>query len=312
MAYIEVANLFKKFDKGNVLDDVSFTIHKQDRFGLIGPNGAGKSTLIDIMTGILQLDAGDIIVDGISVKEDIKAIRQKIGLVPQDLALMEDLNALDNLEYFGAMYGLHGKKLKERMDYALKFTGLEEKKKEKVKKYSGGMKRRLNIACAILHEPELLILDEPTVGVDPQSRKYIFDFMKHINEEQKATLLFTSHYMEEVEALCNRIFIIDMGKEVAYGTKEEIKSMIGQGNKIKLALENPSDNIQEKLREVAGVSSVDYDLKEFTLLIDNKKFDMMKLIAFLETQEQTIKSVYVDEVSLEEAFLALTGKKLRD
>ncbi len=311
MPKIEVSHLFKKFTKDYVLDDVSFTIQSGDRFGLIGPNGAGKSTFIDILTGLLQPTAGDILVDGISVKEDIQSIRKKIGLVPQDLALIEELNAVDNLEFFGSMYGLRGKHLQGKMEEALQVIGLTDRKKEKVQKFSGGMKRRLNIAAAILHDPEVLILDEPTVGVDAQSRNYIFDFLRKINKEKKTTILFTSHYMEEVEALCNRIFIIDLGKSVAYGTKESIISMIGARDSVRLVLKEEKENLEEALKDVPGIAAVQGEGRERTFIVD-ERFDMMQLIATLEQAQAVIESVFVQEPSLEEAFLKLTGKQLRD
>ena len=176
MAYVEIQSITKSFDEKKVLNQVSFEIMKGECFGLLGPNGAGKSTLIDIITGLKKTDQGDVLIDGRSIKEDALTIRQKLGVVPQELAIIEELNAVDNLTYFGGLYGLYGNTLKERIAEILAVTGLEEKKKEKVKTFSGVMKRRLNIGIALLHQPEFLILDEPTVGVDPQSRQHIFDF----------------------------------------------------------------------------------------------------------------------------------------
>lgn len=184
MGYVEVENIVKSYGKKRVLEDVSFQIQKGDRFGMIGPNGAGKSTLIDIITGLREADGGTVRIDGLEIQKDTIEARKRIGLVPQDLALMEELNARDNLEYFGTLYGLHGQKLKERIEEALELVGLTDHAKGKVKKYSGGMKRRLNIACAILHRPEFLILDEPTVGVDPQSRNHIFEFLKKLGDRK--------------------------------------------------------------------------------------------------------------------------------
>ena len=183
MAYVEIKSITKSFDEKKVLNQVSFEIMKGECFGLLGPNGAGKSTLIDIITGLKKTDQGDVLIDGRSIKEDALTIRQKLGVVPQELAIIEELNAVDNLTYFGGLYGLYGNTLKERIAEILAVTGLEEKKKEKVKTFSGGMKRRLNIGIALLHQPEFLILDEPTVGVDPQSRQHIFDFLETLNQQ---------------------------------------------------------------------------------------------------------------------------------
>ncbi|MEG2935898.1 MAG: ABC transporter ATP-binding protein, partial [Clostridium sp.] len=204
MGIIEVQNVTKRFNDKLVLDNISYDVKEGEIFGFIGPNGAGKSTLINIMTNLLVPDSGTIKICGFDILRDTIKAKECIGYVPQDLALMEDLNAFDNLEFFGALYGLKGKELKERIAEALKVTGLEDTKKQKVKKFSGGMKRRLNIAAAILHHPKVLILDEPTVGVDPQSRNHIFTFVKNICKEWGTTVIYTSHYMEEVEAICSR------------------------------------------------------------------------------------------------------------
>src|SRR5690554_4877345 len=183
MNIIEVKNISKKFEDKVVLDNISFHIEKGDIFGLIGPNGAGKSTLINIMTGLLDANNGSITIGGFDIKKEALKAKEFFGLVPQELALIESVSAYDNLEFFGSLYGLKGKILKEKVNYALDITGLSEKKKEKVKKFSGGMKRRLNLAAAIMHQPRILILDEPTVGIDPQSRNHIFEFIKGINKE---------------------------------------------------------------------------------------------------------------------------------
>ncbi len=226
MGIIEIKNITKRFNDKLVLDNVSFKVNEGEIFGFIGPNGAGKSTLINIMTTLLVPDSGKIKICGYDiVKESLKA-KANIGYVPQDIALLEELSAYDNLEFFGALYGLKGKLLKERIKEALEVTGLEDKRKQKVKKFSGGMKRRLNIATAIMHHPKVLIMDEPTVGVDPQSRNHIFTFTKKICKEWGTTVIYTSHYMEEVEELCERVFIIDLGKEIAYGNKEDIKRKV--------------------------------------------------------------------------------------
>ena len=314
MAYIEIKNIDKSFGKKKVLKNVSFRIDRGDRFGLIGPNGAGKSTLIDIIVGLRHQDVGEIIVDGLNTKKDILNIRSKIGFVPQDIALVEDLNATDNLRYFGVLYGLSGAHLKARIDDVLELVGLQDRRKEKLKKYSGGMKRRMNIACALLHEPEFLILDEPTVGVDPQSRNYIFEFLRTLSATRQTTLLYTSHYMEEVEALCNRIFLIDEGSEVAYGSKQQITAMVGNEYLIRVELEAaPDEGLIAGMNDVVlGIIDVGTDITTLNLRVDPNRFRMMHLITYLEQQRIGIRSVQREETSLEEAFLRLTGKTLRD
>ncbi|GAA0126512.1 ABC transporter ATP-binding protein [Clostridium sp. CTA-19] len=311
MSIIKVKNVTKRFNDKLVLDNINYEVKEGEIFGFIGPNGAGKSTLINIMTGLLTPDSGTIEVCGYDIlKEPIKA-KKCIGYVPQELALMEELNALTNLEFFGALYGLKGKLLKERIEEVLKITGLEEKKKQKVKKYSGGMKRRLNLAVSILHHPKVLILDEPTVGVDPQSRNHIFSFIKNICKEWGTTVIYTSHYMEEIEELCKNVFIIDLGKEIAYGCKNEIKSAVFSNNKVMIEAEDVSGEIIMKLSKVDGVIKVS-DKDGIITLVINLDFKLANVLALLEKQNINIKKISYEEVKLEDVFLSLTGKTLRD
>ena len=309
---IEIKDVTKSYGRQKVLQNVSFEIMEGELFGLLGPNGAGKSTLIDILTGIQSMDSGDIFINGKSIKTDKVEIRKHLGLVPQDIALLEELNAVDNLEYFGGLYGLAGVELKSQIEKLLEVAGLTDKKKEKVKNYSGGMKRRLNIAVAMLHNPSILILDEPTVGVDAQSRQHIFDYIQSL-AEQGTTILYTSHYMEEIEALCKRVFILDLGEEVAYGTKEEVKKLVGHTQTVALTLDRVPTGFDEVLKNSEnGIQFVTVDGQEIALTIDQTIFSMMKLIEQVEQAQLVIKSVNVKETTLEEAFLQLTGKTLRD
>lgn len=311
MGIVKIKNVTKRFDDKLVLDNVSFEVYEGEIFGFIGPNGAGKSTLINIMTSLLSPDSGEIKICGYDiVNESIKA-KENIGYVPQDLALLEGFTAFDNLEFFGALYGLKGKLLKERINEALEISGLMEKKKEKVKKFSGGMKRRLNIAIGILNHPKVLILDEPTVGIDPQSRNHIFTFIKRISKEWGTTVIYTSHYMEEVEELCNRVFIIDLGQEIAYGTKNEIKNSVSSNNKISIELEKVSGEVILDLREVKGILNVLDKENEIILTID-KNFKIGNILLVLENRNIEIKKISYEEVKLEDIFLTLTGKSLRD
>ena len=309
---IEIKDVTKSYGRQKVLQNVSFEIMEGELFGLLGPNGAGKSTLIDILTGIQSMDSGDIFINGKSIKTDKVEIRKHLGLVPQDIALLEELNAVDNLEYFGGLYGLAGQELKSQIEKLLEVAGLTDKKKEKVKNYSGGMKRRLNIAVAMLHNPSILILDEPTVGVDAQSRQHIFDYIQSL-AEQGTTILYTSHYMEEIEALCKRVFILDLGEEVAYGTKEEVKKLVGHTQTVALTLDRVPAGFDEVLKNSEnGIQFVTVDGQDIALTIDQTIFSMMKLIEQVEQAQLVIKSVNVKETTLEEAFLQLTGKTLRD
>ena len=309
---IEIKDVTKSYGRQKVLQNVSFEIMEGELFGLLGPNGAGKSTLIDILTGIQSMDSGDIFINGKSIKTDKVEIRKHLGLVPQDIALLEELNAVDNLEYFGGLYGLARAELKNQIEKLLEVAGLTDKKKEKVKNYSGGMKRRLNIAVAMLHNPSILILDEPTVGVDAQSRQHIFDYIQSL-AEQGTTILYTSHYMEEIEALCKRVFILDLGEEVAYGTKEEVKKLVGHTQTVALTLDRVPAGFDEVLKNSEnGIQFVTVDGQDIALTIDQTIFSMMKLIEQVEQAQLVIKSVNVKETTLEEAFLQLTGKTLRD
>ena len=311
MAIIEIKNITKRFNDKLVLDNISYEINKGEIFGFIGPNGAGKSTLINIMTSLLVPDSGSVKICGYDiVKESLKA-KANIGYVPQDIALLEELSAYDNLEFFGALYGLKGKLLKERIKEALEVTGLEDKRKQKVKKFSGGMKRRLNIATAIMHHPKVLIMDEPTVGVDPQSRNHIFTFTKKICKEWGTTVIYTSHYMEEVEELCERVFIIDLGKEIAYGNKEDIKSSVFPDNKVIIDASNMSGEALIKLENVEGILKI-VDNENLITLTINSNFKLGNALNILEKENVIIKKISYEEAKLEDVFLTLTGKNLRD
>ncbi|AJA49909.1 ABC transporter, ATP-binding protein [Clostridium pasteurianum DSM 525 = ATCC 6013] len=312
MSNIKVKNVTKRFNDKLVLNNIDFEIKKGDIFGLIGPNGAGKSTLINIITGLLKPSSGDIEIGGHSVlKEAVKA-KEYIGLVPQELAIMETMSAYDNLEYFGAFYGLGGKLLKERIAEALEVTGLRERKKEKVKKFSGGMKRRLNLAIAIMHRPKILIMDEPTVGVDPQSRNCIFEFIKKVNRKNNTTVIYTSHYMEEVESLCNDIFILDLGKEIASGSKQEIKSMANIHGTVRFKVKDYNEEFIFMIKKLQGVKDGFIVDDTINLLIDENNFVLEDLLKLAADNDKKIISFNLEEASLEEVFLSLTGKKLRD
>ena len=311
MEVVRISNIAKRFNDKLVLDNVNYSVQEGEIFGFIGPNGAGKSTLINIMTGLLMPDNGSIQVCGHDVvKEPLKA-KACIGYVPQDIALLEDLSAYSNLEYFGVLYGLRGKLLKERIDEALEVTGLFDKKKEKVKKFSGGMKRRLNLAVAIMHHPKLLILDEPTVGVDPQSRNHIFSFIKTIGEKWGTTVIYTSHYMEEIEELCERVFIIDEGNEIAYGNKKEIKDSVFADNKVIIECDEASEAVKEKLLKVVGINKLWQEENNLCINVD-ETFKLGNALLILEEEKVILKKITYEEPKLEDVFLALTGKNLRD
>ncbi len=311
MSMIKVSNITKRFNDKLVLDNINFEIEKGEIFGLIGPNGAGKSTLINIMTTLIDATNGSVEIGGYDIKKNPIEAKSLIGLVPQELALFEEMNAYDNLQFFGSLYGLSRKVLKQRIEEALQVTGLSDHRKQKVKKFSGGMKRRLNIAAAIMHHPQILIMDEPTVGVDPQSRNHIFEFIRHMNQQNNTTIIYTSHYMEEIEELCSKVFIIDLGKEIAYGSKEQIKSLSAEQTKVILNVNHSNANIVLHLKQLNGVVAVDEMSNQLSLTI-NQSFKLASVITTLEEADVQLQSISYEQPRLEDVFLWLTGKSLRD
>ncbi|MGH4122383.1 MAG: ABC transporter ATP-binding protein [Clostridium sp.] len=312
MSIIEINNVIKRYEDKLAVDSINLNIEKGELFGLVGPNGAGKSTLISMICGLLKADGGDIkIFDNCINKKPVQAKRH-IGFIPQEVALYENLNAYDNLVFWGSMYGLRGSILKNRIKEILEATGLTERSRDKVKKYSGGMKRRLNIAAAVMHHPDIIIMDEPTVGIDPQSRNHILEFTKNLNREYGTTVIYTSHYMEEVESLCNRIAILDEGKVVASGTKDEIKRMVTNEEKLELIVENFKEEIILKLKTVEGVKRINYIEPLLTLTVENSQRNLQDIIMVLMAFAVRINNISVNSPNLESVFLSLTGKSLRD
>jgi ABC-2 type transport system ATP-binding protein len=308
---VEVKNLVKRFDQFIAVDNVTFSIKEGEIFGLLGPNGAGKTTTISSITGMSNIDSGEIKIFGMSMKNQEREIKKKVGIVPQDLAIFEELTTYENLLYFGKLYGLRGGELKDSADNAMEFVGLLDRKKDYPKKFSGGMKRRLNIAIGIVHNPKLVIMDEPTVGIDPQSRNYIIDSIKKLNE-RGTTIIYTSHYMEEVEELCNRMVIMDNGKIIANGNKEELKEMVSLEEKIDLEVSGINYTIMDKLKSLNGVT--DCSIKGNKITVVSKKYSKItqKIINIISDSESEIISLNVEKPTLETVFLTLTGKKLRD
>ena len=228
---VEVKNLVKRYKDVLAVDNVSLSIEEGEILGLLGPNGAGKTTTINAMIGLTKVDSGEILIFGKNFKDCELEIKRNLGVIPQDIAIFEDLTAYENLCYFGKLYGLKGSLLKERVEEALEFTGLLDRKKQYPKKFSNGMKRRLNIACALVHHPKLIIMDEPTVGIDPQSRNHIIQSIKKLNR-MGSTIIYISHYMEEIEEICTRIVIMDHGRVIAKGTKEELKALMTSDERV--------------------------------------------------------------------------------
>lgn len=310
---VQVQNLVKTY--GNVLavDDISFAIEEGEIFSLLGPNGAGKTTTISILSTLFSPTHGDAQIGGFSVIRDPMRVRRMIGVVPQEIALYEDLNARENLLFWGQMAGLEGKALKQRVDEILERVGLVEKARQPVKTYSGGMKRRLNIGVGLLHSPRLLFMDEPTVGIDPQSRRAILDMVKDLNRSGM-TILYTTHYMEEAQELSHRIGIIDHGKMIAIGTLQELIRQIGEQEKIVLSFseEQHVAPLVDALQAIPGVHHVNAEDHSMTLVVDAAEEILPELMQWSHRQGLKIRSLQIEEPDLEAVFLHLTGRALRD
>ncbi|QTN01421.1 ATP-binding cassette domain-containing protein [Sediminibacillus dalangtanensis] len=311
-AVLETTNLKKVFKKNVAVSDVNLYLDKGESVGLLGPNGAGKSTAISMISSLVKPSAGDVTWHGKSVVKDPNVIRMHLGVVPQDIALYKELTAVENLRFFGRIYGLRGKELESQMANVLEIVGLTERKNELVKHYSGGMQRRVNIAVALLHEPEIIIMDEPTVGIDPQSRNYILEMVQKLNEEQGMTVLYTSHYMEEVERLCDRIYIMDDGKVIASGTKQELTSILSSEETIWIELDRSYPALAAELNEMDGVLRVTESDKGIKLITPKNSRLLGRIFQAAERQQAQITSLNVQVPTLEDVFLHLTGRKLRD
>lgn len=310
---LEVKELKKSYGKQEVVKNVSFSIKKGEAFGLLGPNGAGKSTTISMICGLVPYDQGEVLVANQSVKKSPLFIKKKIGVVPQEIALYPTMSAKDNLLFWGKMYGLTGAQAKKRVGEVLEIVGLKDREKDRIETFSGGMKRRINIGAALMHEPELLIMDEPTVGIDPQSRNHILETVKALNEKGM-TIIYTSHYMEEVEFLCNRVGIIDHGEVIAIGTKAELCSRLAGSSFIQMKVESFSDEAMEAMKEAADVTQIIY--KEESGIIEIFAQNPQKLLGSIITIAVNlglkIEAVEMKESNLETLFLQLTGRSLRD
>ncbi|MGP4071659.1 ABC transporter ATP-binding protein [Piscibacillus sp. B03] len=309
---LETVDLRKVYKRNIAADDVNLYLDKGESVGLLGPNGAGKSTTISMISTLLKPTAGEVKWHGESVIRNPSLIRNVLGVVPQEIALYEELTARENLKFFGKIYGLKGKQLDQKIDDVLEIVGLKERQKELVKTYSGGMKRRINIAVALLHEPDIIMMDEPTVGIDPQSRHYILEMVRKLNEEKGMTVLYTSHYMEEVEKLCDRIYIMDYGKVIATGTKDELTSILSSEETILIELDRDEPELVEKLKSVDGILQVIEREKAIKLIVPKGSRMLGTIFQLAEQLEAQISSINVQVPTLEDVFLHLTGRNLRD
>lgn len=312
LSIVRIENLTKKYGNIVAVNDLSLSINEGEIFGLLGPNGAGKSTLINMITSLITIDEGNIYIKDTNTKSNPLLTKSFTGIVPQDIAIYEDLTCLENVKFFAGLYGLRGKELKNKAMEALEFTGLSDKAKDFPKGFSGGMKRRLNIACAIAHNPEIIIMDEPTVGIDPQSRNHILQSVRELNR-RGCTVIYTTHYMEEAEELCSRIAIIDYGKVIALGTKQELKNIVEHKNEVWVTVKNNVDKIvQEELKEIPGVTDVEIYENTAMVYSMHESENLESIIAYFTSKDLGILQIESKVPNLETVFLTLTGRKLRD
>ena len=308
---IIVQDLHKDFGDIHAVQGIDFSIQKGEIFSLLGPNGSGKTTIISMLSGLLRPDKGEAFVMGNSITEALTEAKKHIGVVPQDIALYEDLSARENLIFWGKMYNLRGEALQTRVDEIFEVVGLTDRQKDRVSKYSGGMKRRINIGVALLHKPDIIFMDEPTVGIDPQSRRNILDNVKTLNEEGM-TVLYTTHYMEEAQELSDHIAIMDLGKIISIGTHDELVNIVGELDRIELSVSASSEKLLKSWKGTEGVSEVKTEDGTVTLLVEDSNVVLPRLFDTANQVGTRITSVDIFEPNLETVFLHLTGRALRD
>ncbi len=308
---IEVQDLHKSFGDLQAVQGVTFAAAPGEVLSLLGPNGAGKSTTISMLSGLLRPTSGDAAIMGHSICSEPEVAKASLGVVPQDVALYGDLSARENLTFWGKMYGLRGAQLRQRVDEVLNVIGLADRQKDRVGTFSGGMKRRVNIGAALLHKPAVIIMDEPTVGIDPQSRRHILDNVKELNR-QGMTVLYTTHYMEEAAELSHHIAIVDKGKVIAYGTHDELIRVVGEQTRIDLTLNAESTRVLPAWQAADGVTRLDAQDGHVTALVNDSNRVLPRLFEGAANAGVRITSVDIQEPNLETVFLHLTGRALRD
>ncbi|MCM1024330.1 MAG: ABC transporter ATP-binding protein [Prevotella sp.] len=312
--FLSVKNLVKNYGDVCAVDNLSFSVYEGEIFGLLGPNGAGKSTTMNVISSLSDFSKGNVSVNGMDIIKDKDRAKQIIGLVPQEVAVYPFLSAEENVKFFASLYGLKGKTLKDAAAEALEFVGLSDRAKMKPKQMSGGMKRRLNIACGIAHSPKLIIMDEPTVGVDAQSREHILGSIKTLRDKG-ATVIYTSHYMNEVEEICDRIAIIDHGRFVACGTERELISLVSEVKTLKVLTEFPAgfdrDGFISELTKLPDVKGGRADGNEICIEVSGACRDLSLILERLRKRELPVSEFSTESINLEDVFIALTGRELR-
>lgn len=307
---LEVRGLKKSYRSLIAVDGIDFDVKRGEIFGLLGPNGAGKSTTISMVSTLFRPDEGTIRYDGNDVVGSPRSIQEKLGIVPQEVALYPTLSGMANLKFWGRSYGLKGALLDERIEEVGKIIGISDRLKDRVDKYSGGMKRRLNIGAALLHRPEILIMDEPTVGIDPQSRNHILETVKALNKEGM-TIIYTSHYMEEVEFLCDRVSIMDMGRIIATGTKDELIEIVGSAFNVTLTFNRVDEELIGTLAALPQVRHIEREDEALRLTVVENEI-LKSVVELLNGSDYQLLSMDLEKPTLETVFLHLTGKALRD
>ena len=308
---IEIKNLVKRYGNLVALDYFNLEVEEGEIFGLLGPNGSGKSTAINCMLSLLKYDRGSIKIFGEEMAPDNYKVKKQIGIVFQDVAVFDELNVYDNVDYFCGLYVKEKGKRKQLVEEAIEFVGMKEYRKTYPKKLSGGLLRRLNIACGIAHKPRLIIMDEPTVAVDPQSRNKILEGIKDLNR-QGSTVIYTSHYMEEVEQICTKIAIMDHGRSIAVGTKEELKSMIKTGETLTIEAVFVTEEQIQEIKQIPHVFEVEYKEQVLTVRCTKAKHNLIRILTFLQEREISFGRVFSELPTLNDVFLEITGKQLRD
>ena len=308
---IEIKNLTKSYKNLKAVDNLSFDVYKGEILGLLGPNGSGKSTTINSILSLLKYESGSIKIFNKEMKPDSYDLKRDIGVIFQEVAVFNELTVLENIDYFCGLYITAKNKRNKCVEDAIKLVGLENYKKFYPKQLSGGLLRRLNIACGIAHKPKLIFLDEPTVAVDPQSRNNILDGIKMLRDKG-ATIVYTTHYMEEAEILCDRIIILDKGKIIAEGTKEELKEMTKIEEKITLEIDSLNEEIINEIKEFNNIDDVTYDRNILVVTYKKGKNNINELIDYLKNKKVNYNKIFVERPTLNDVFLELTGKDLRD